>query len=51
MIEKSKAKQMEHIMRMEMERLRSEVMLKEFLGFEICYNLFKEFYSDKLKQE
>lgn len=51
MIEKSKAKQMEHIMRMEMERLRREVMLKEFLGFEICYNLFKEFYSDKLKQE
>lgn len=37
-------------MKMEMERLRREVMLREMIGFEICYNLFKEFYSDKLKE-
>jgi hypothetical protein len=41
---------MEHIMKIEMEKLRSEVMLREVIGFEICYNLFKEFYSDKLKE-
>ena len=25
-------------------------MLRELIGFEICYNLFKEFYADKLKE-
>jgi hypothetical protein len=36
---------------MEMERLRGDVMFREVIGFEICYNLFKEFYSDKLKED
>jgi len=49
-LEITKAKSMEHIMKIEMEKLRSEVMLREVIGFEICYNLFKEFYSDKLKE-
>jgi len=49
-LEITKAKSMDHIMRMEMDRLRREVMLREMIGFEICYNLFKEFYSDKLKE-
>jgi hypothetical protein len=50
-LEITKAKSMNHIMRIEMEKLRSEVMFREYIGFEICYNLFKEFYSDKLKED
>lgn len=49
-IEITKAKSMDHIMKMEMEKLKSECLFREARGFEICYNLFKEFYSDKLKE-
>jgi hypothetical protein len=46
-----KARQMEHIMKQQLETYRREVLLREFIGFEVCYNMFKDFYSDALKQE
>jgi hypothetical protein len=42
---------MEHIMKQQLETYRREVLLREFIGFEVCYNMFKDFYSDALKQE
>jgi hypothetical protein len=40
-----------NIMRHKMEELRRELSLREFLGFEMCYDLFCEFYNDLLKEE
>jgi hypothetical protein len=40
-----------NIMRHKMEDLRRELSLREFLGFEMCYDLFCEFYNDLLKEE
>lgn len=45
-----KARQMEHLMKQKLETYRRELMLREFNGFEDCYNMFKDFYSDALKQ-
>lgn len=38
------------LMKQKLETYRREVMLREFIGFEDCYNMFKDFYSDTLKQ-
>ena len=34
-------------MKHKMEELRRELSLREFLGFEMCYNLFCEFYGQE----
>ena len=40
-----------NIMRHKMEDLRRGLSYREFLGFEMCYDLFCEFYNDLLKEE
>jgi hypothetical protein len=47
---KLKAKQMNLLMKQKLETYRKEIMLREFNGFEDCYNMFKDFYSDALKK-
>jgi len=47
---KLKARQMNLLMKQKLETYRRELMLREFNGFEDCYNMFKEFYADALKQ-
>lgn len=47
---KLKARQMNLLMKQKLETYRRELMLREFTGFEDCYNMFKEFYADALKQ-
>ena len=47
-VEIRKAKAMEHLMRMGLEQLKSDILFREYVGFEMCYNLFKDFYSDRL---
>jgi len=37
------------LMKQKLETYRKEIMLREFNGFEDCYNMFKDFYSDALK--
>ena len=46
-----KARQMEHLMRQRLEDYRKDVMLREFIGFEDCYHMFLEFYSDAIKKK
>lgn len=48
---KLKARQLNIMMKHRLEHYRREVMLREYSGFEDCYNMFKEFYADALKQE
>lgn len=48
---KLKARQLNMMMKHRLEYYRKEVMLREYSGFEDCYNMFKEFYSDALKQQ
>jgi hypothetical protein len=48
---KKKARQLNILMKQKLETYRREVLLREYNGFEDCYNMFKEFYSDALKKE
>ena len=48
---KLKARQLNIMMKHRLETYRKELLLREFTGFEDCYNMFKEFYADALKQE
>ena len=48
---KQRAISTRNIMKHKMEELRRELSLREFLGFEMCYNLFCEFYNDLIKEE
>lgn len=46
-----KARQMEHLMKQHLNKLKSEVAFKEYLGFEMCLKMFQDFYSDALKKD
>lgn len=42
---------MRSIMKHGLEGLRKDVVYREYVGFEMCYNLFCEYYADLLKEE
>lgn len=46
-----KARQMEHLMKQQLHKLKTEVAFKEYLGFEMCLKMFQDFYSDALKRD
>jgi hypothetical protein len=46
-----KAIAMRSIMKHGLEEMRKNILHREFVGFEMCYNVFCEFYSDLLKEE
>ena len=46
-----KAHQMEHLMKKQLQKLKAEVAFKEYIGFEMCLQMFQDFYSDALKRD
>jgi hypothetical protein len=50
-LERNRAIAMRSIMKHGLEEMRKNVLQREYVGFEMCYDLFCEFYSDLLKEE
>jgi len=48
---RQRAMTMRSIMKHGLEEMRKNVLQREFVGFEMCYNLFCEYYADLLKEE
>lgn len=48
---RNRAIAMRSIMKHGLEEMRKNILHREYVGFEMCYNLFCEFYSDLLKEE
>lgn len=50
-IHKQRATYALKVMESELEKLRQEISLREYIGFERCMNIFKEHFEDMLRRE